>query len=196
MSDLKFKKRNTKRKYTDKLANEICEDVSKGLYTLESIAKQHGISLQTLHKWKNPNSDMFKRYFYDNFNRAKEESYNNFADTANLVAKKSLLKLAEGYEYEEESLKLEPVYKIDENGNEVYVTNKVVEIKTHKKKVNPSFNAVQFILINTDKFNSQGADEKARPELPPEIDMSKLSIEDLRTLKDIQTRYLNAVKTE
>lgn len=120
----------TASKYDEKTAKQICKLIEKDSYTISEICEKVNIGVSTYYQWREAHPQ-----FLESVKIAQENRKKGFAE----LARKSLKKLVEGFEYEE-------VKTEEEEGLEVRRT--VV-----KKTVKPDTAAVIFTLCNTDPEN-------------------------------------------
>lgn len=122
-------------KYSPKRVAKIVEMIETDSYTIPEICSHVGISEATYHYWKDS-----KLEFLEAIKRAKQK----FVDKTLLDCQKSLIKLVNGYEYEEKKTVM-----ID-NGNG---QPKIKEQTTTKKHVSPNLGAIIHYQTNKDPEN-------------------------------------------
>ena len=120
------------KKFSKKIAEHILAMIRADTHTISEVCKCVGISRQTFYNWQNENLE-----FAEAIEQANEERMQFFA----VEAKKSLLKMVQGYEVTETRVAVVP----DENGKP-----KVKEQTTTKKHVQPDTKAIIFTLTNGD----------------------------------------------
>ncbi len=139
------------------LGYAICDRYVEGIYTIESVCKSYGIPYRTFMCWASPSYDKFieldkkqqKRVLKQgyvaevaaSYKKAKDNFRNENRRRLKEHAKIGLLRLVEGYEYEEVTTEI----KMDKKGNAT-----PVRIKKIKKYMPPNVMAVIFALKNTD----------------------------------------------
>lgn len=155
-------------KYTEKLAKQITDLIESDSYTITEICGIVGISKDTFYEWKNTKSD-----FSDSIKKAQKV----FDELIISEAKKSLAKKVKGYEVDE----VKTIYADNGSGQP-----KIREKTVTKKHIQPDTGAIIFTLCNRDSENWKNRQSteltgKDGKDLIPEIDISKLSIEELKT---------------
>lgn len=162
-------------KYSKEIVEKICQLVRSDSYTIEEICKNVGINKDTYHSWLN-----FKPDFSDAIKKAKGE----FDELIASEARKSLLKLIQGYEVEEKKT----VYVNDKENKP-----KVKEQTVQKKHFQPNTAAVIFALTNKapDEYKNRQNTEltgKDGKDLIPETKLEKLSDDDLLKLHELSEK--------
>ena len=122
-------------KYSPEIVAKIVEMIETDSYTIPEICSHVGISEATYHYWKDSQLE-----FLEAIKRAKQK----FVDKTLLDCQKSLVKLVNGYEYEEKKTVM-----ID-NGNG---QPKIKEQTTTKKHVSPNLGAIIHYQTNKDPLN-------------------------------------------
>jgi hypothetical protein len=122
-------------KYNKKIVNQICSLIKKDSYTIAEICSLSGIHIDTFYSWQRN-----KPQFSEAIKKAREE-YDQYIA---VEAQKSLIKLLQGYDYDEKKT----VYLKDKEGKPT-----IKEQTTTKKHVQPSVPAIIFTLTNKDPDN-------------------------------------------
>lgn len=117
-------------KYTQKLVKKICDLIEKDTYSTIEICKIVDITEETFYKWKREKTE-----FYESIKKAKD----NLTEKILIDCKNSLVKLINGYEYEEVST----ILTSDGLGKA-----KIKEKKTIKKHVAPNLGAIIHFQTN------------------------------------------------
>jgi hypothetical protein len=128
-------------KYDKKTVKRICDLIAKDSYTIREICTQAGISVDTFYEWQKTKSE-----FSESIKKAKCE----FDDFIVSEAKKSLVKLIQGYTIQEKKTVAVDTDKKDDDGNPVM---KVKEHSVTDKHYQPVTAAVIFALTNRDSEN-------------------------------------------
>lgn len=128
-----------KPKYNAKIVERICELIEKDSYTIPEICKMVGIVPSTYHDWMANKSE---------FSVAIKKAKDTFDEFIANEAKKSLVKLVQGYTMQEKHVVY--VDSKDKDGNS---RPKIKEQKIVDKHFQPSVPAVIFALINKDPDN-------------------------------------------
>jgi len=134
-----------KGKYTPALVKQICDLIRQDTYTIKEVCVIVGISQETYYDWYKS-----KPEFTESIQRAEVEQKHFFK----AEAKKSLLKLVQGYEYDETKTTVSAgkgkskKKKKSETGKEE--KPEITEVIKIRKHVPPSPTAVIFTLTNTD----------------------------------------------
>jgi hypothetical protein len=125
-------------KYSKQTVNRIAALIRSNSYTTLEICSLSGISKQTYYRWFDENQD-----FRDIIIKAKAE----YTEKLVCSAKRSLVKLLEGFYYEE----TRTVYANSKiNDNEGAVEQRITEKAIYRKYCKPSFAAISFVLCNAD----------------------------------------------
>lgn len=117
-------------KYSKKLVNEICEELSTGKNSVADVCLKLGITTSTFYHWKSTKSE-----FSDAIERAEAARREAFKEMAN----SGLAKLLDVHEYEEVTTE----YENDKKGKPIIKSQKRI-----KKKIMPHPTAVIFALTN------------------------------------------------
>ncbi|MBV5348823.1 hypothetical protein JZU61_04220 [bacterium] len=120
-----------KMKFSQKLAEDISALIERGEHTINEVCSLSGITKQTFFRWKKANVT-----FCSLIERAEERKLENL----HVEAKRSLLKLIQGFEEIETSVKTLRL----KNGSE----RRIMVIST--KHFSPDLPAIQFVLTNYD----------------------------------------------
>lgn len=128
-------------KYSAELIEKICSLIRADSYTIAEICKIVGIAESTFYEWKDSKAD-----FPEAIKKAQEECRGFFATEA----KKSLLKLVQGFTVEERRTVTADTGKKSEDGKPIV---KVKEHTTVTKYVAPNPTAIIFTLTNCDAEN-------------------------------------------
>lgn len=121
-------------KYNKKIVSGICSLIKKDSYTIAELCSLSGINIDTFYTWQKN-----KPEFSDAIKKAREE----YDEIIVKEAKKSLMKLVQGYTVDETKTVYEPQAKSDPNAKP-----KIKEQTITKKHVQPSIPAVIFTLTN------------------------------------------------
>lgn len=150
-------------KYSAELTERICSLIRADSYTIAEICKIAGIAESTYYEWRDTKAE-----FSEAVKKAQKESKAFFATEA----KKSLLKLVQGFTVEEKRTVTTDSGKKDEDGEPIL---KVKEHTTVTKYVAPNPTAIIFTLTNCDAENwknRQSAElmgKDGKPLIPPEV---------------------------
>jgi hypothetical protein len=128
-------------KYNKKTVDDICSLIRSDSYTIREICSQTGISVETFYEWQKT-----KPEFSEHIKKAKCE-FDNFIASE---AKRSLVKLIQGYTVQEKKTVTVDTGKKDDDGKPI------VRIKEHSvtdKHYQPVAAAVIFALTNRDPEN-------------------------------------------
>lgn len=128
-------------KYGTDLTEKICSLIWADSYTIAEICKIVGIAESTYYEWKDS-----KPEFSEAIKKAQEECKGFFATEA----KKSLLKLVQGFTVEEKRTVTADTGKKSEDGKPIV---KIKEYTTVIKYVAPNPTAIIFTLTNCDPSN-------------------------------------------
>lgn len=162
-------------KYSQKIADQICEKIAAGDHNILDICKQVGINKATFYKWRKD-----KRDFLDAIKEAEKDQLIPFKD----MARSGLAVLLEGEDYEE----ITTEYVQDpKNPKKLIVKSK----KVVKKRRAPNPTSVIYALSNVDKYNFKNftqVDHTTKGK-PISTDYSGMSTEEIvkrvKALKDI-----------
>ena len=150
-------------KYSAELTERICSLLRADSYTIAEICKIVGIAESTFYEWKDSKAE-----FSEAIKKAQEECRGFFATEA----KKSLLKLVQGFTVEEKRTVTADSGKKSEDGKPIV---KVKEHTTVTKYVAPNPTAIIFTLTNCDPTNwknRQSAEltgKDGKPLIPAEV---------------------------
>ena len=129
-------------KYSKKIVNRICDLIKKDSYTITEICSLSGIHKDTYYTWLETKPD-----FSDAVKKAKEE----FDEFIIFEARKSLVKMIQGYTVQEKkTVTVDSGKKNDETGKPI------VKVKEHTvidKHIQPNVAATIFALTNRDSGN-------------------------------------------
>ena len=170
-----------KGKYGTKIVNEICDLIRQDTFTITEICVIVGINQDTYYDWlKN------KPEFSEKISAAHAEQKHFFL----AEAKKSMLKLIQGYEFEEEKTILGQAKKGKKTSASKGELKKVERVKKH---IPPDSRMVIFALTNTDpdKWKNKQTSEvtgAGGKDLIPSADYSKLSKKDLALLHSLHEK--------
>jgi DNA-binding CsgD family transcriptional regulator len=128
-------------KYNKKTVDDICSLIRSDSYTIREICSQAGISVETFYEWQRT-----KPEFSEHIKKAKCE----FDDFIASEARKSLVKLIQGYTVQEEKTVSVDSGKKDKNKKPIV---KVKEYSVTDKYYQPVTAAVIFALTNRDPEN-------------------------------------------
>ena len=117
-------------KYSKRIVNRICDLIAKDTYTVAEICAIVKISESCYYKWQAENVEFTERV---------KEARHKFDESILSSAKKSLVKLIEGYEYEEKK-----TITIDDGQGRP----KIKEQSIVKKHVSPSLGAIIHFQTN------------------------------------------------
>lgn len=122
-------------KYSKKISDEICRLIRADSYTVAEICKLTGISERSYYLWKDKNAD---------FAEAIKEARAGFISSTLVDCERSLIKLINGYEYEEKK-----TVTVDDGTGRP----KIKEQTVTKKHVAPNLGAVIHFQTNKDPEN-------------------------------------------
>lgn len=128
-------------KYSKKMVDKICSLIKKDSYTIPEICSLSGISESTYHEWKSS-----KPEFLEAIKKA-EDDFNKFIV---VEAKKSLVKMVQGYTVQEKK-----TVTVD-TGKKNTDNKPIVKVKEHTvidKHIQPNVAATIFLLVNRDPEN-------------------------------------------
>lgn len=128
-------------KYNKRIVKRITDLIKSDSYTIAEICRNVGISESCFYNWQANNVE-----FGEALKRAEEERMNFFA----AEAKKSLLKLVQGYTVQEKHTVMVDSKEVDASGKP---KPKIKEQKIVDKHFQPVTAAVIFTLTNTDPEN-------------------------------------------
>lgn len=117
-------------KYNEKKVNRICSLIEKDTYTVSEICSLSGISEDTYYTWQKEKPEFSERI---------KEARDKYDEIIVKEAKKSLIKLIQGYDVEEKKT----VFENDKNGKP-----RIKEQTTTKKHYQPNVAATIFLLTN------------------------------------------------
>lgn len=121
------KKTRTKKiysRYSKKLADEIAKDYASGKYTIDQICESRGLAKSTYYQWK-------EKYPY--FSNELQKALDHRRFSLKEMAESNLVKLMNGFEYEERTLE-------GKEGAGGKLTNKQVKIVKKFIPPNPTVN--------------------------------------------------------
>jgi transposase-like protein len=121
-------------KYSKKIVNDICKLIKQDSYSIAEICLKVGISERSYYNWQSNNAE-----FAESIKRAEQD----FNSLLIVEAKKSLMKLVQGYEVEE----TRTAY-VDKDGKP-RIKEKISTIKHYQ----PNPTAIIFTLTNRDSDN-------------------------------------------
>jgi transposase-like protein len=122
-------------KYSEEIVNKICELIREDSYTVADLCKNVGISERIFYVWRKENAD---------FAGALKDAQDAFINKNLVQCKKSLSKLINGYEYEEEKV----IYADNGLGGP-----RIKEKTVTKKHVSPNLGAIIHYQTNRDPQN-------------------------------------------
>lgn len=128
-------------KYNKEIVDRMCGMLSTDSFTITEVCKAVGISEETFHTWKREKAE---------FSDALKKARDRFDEYVLSEAKKSLVKLVQGYTVQEKRTVTADTGKKDDNGKAI------VRVKEHsvtEKYVQPNTAAVIFSLTNRDSAN-------------------------------------------
>lgn len=129
------------KKYNKKIVERICELMSVDSYTVAEICEMVGISERAYYEWQSKYAD-----FADAIKKAQDK----FDELMISEAKKSLVKMVQGYAVDETRTVTADTGKKDDNGKPI------VRVKEHivtKKHYQPNPTLIIFTLVNRDPDN-------------------------------------------
>lgn len=152
-------------KYNDKIVEDICELIRKDNYTILEMCKMVRITQETYYTWYKS-----KPEFSDAIKRARED----FKQAALVDCKRSLMKLINGYTYQEKRTVTVDSGKKDSNGKQI---PKIKEQIITEKHIQPNLGAIIHYQTNQDPDNWKnkqtneitGKDGREFETLPPII---------------------------
>lgn len=130
-----------KGKYSNKVLQKICDMIKSDSFTVAEICAKVRVSERSYYNWQKNDAQ-----FAAAIKKAEEERMNYFA----VEAKKSLLKLIQGYTVQEKSVVMVESKQLDESGKP---KPRIKEQKTIEKHYQPNTAAVIFALTNADPDN-------------------------------------------
>lgn len=128
-------------KYSKRKVREICSLIRKDSYTIAEICSLTGISESTFYEWKANKPE---------FSEAIKKAEEKFDELLVAEAKKSLMKLVQGYTVQEKKTVTADSGKKNEDGKPI------VKVKEHTvvdKHYQPNPTAIIFTLTNRDPEN-------------------------------------------
>jgi len=128
-------------KYNRKRVNKICSLIKADSYTIAEICSLSGISESTYHEWKATKSE-----FSESIKKAEEDFYSFMI----VEAKKSLVKLVQGYTVQEKRIVTLHRGKKNEEGEQPGI---VKEHTVTDKHYQPNPTVIIFTLTNRDPDN-------------------------------------------
>lgn len=163
-------------KYNKKIVDKICSMMSTDSYTIAEICEKVKISERTYYDWQSKNAD-----FADAIKKAQDK----FDELLVVEAKKSLVKMIQGYTVDETRTVTTDTGKKDDNGKAI------VKVKEHvvtKKHYQPNPTLVIFTLTNRDSDNWKNRQEnKLSGEVGIKSSLEALSNEELQNIVDGKT---------
>nr|WP_297167422.1 phBC6A51 family helix-turn-helix protein [uncultured Dysgonomonas sp.] len=163
-------------KYNKKIVDKICSMMSTDSYTIAEICEKVKISERTYYNWQSKNAD-----FADAIKKAQDK----FDELLVVEAKKSLVKMIQGYTVDETRTVTTDTGKKDDNGKAI------VKVKEHvvtKKHYQPNPTLVIFTLTNRDSDNWKNRQEnKLSGEVGIKSSLEALSNEELQNIVDGKT---------
>ena len=160
-------------KYNKKIVERICELMSVDSYTVAEICEMVKISERAYYEWQAKYAD-----FADAIKRAQDK----FDELLIVEAKKSLVKMVQGYSVDETRTVTADTGKKDHNGKAI------VRVKEHvvtKKHYQPNPTLIIFTLTNRDPDNWKNRQEnKLSGEVGIKSNLENLSNEDLQKIID------------
>lgn len=161
------------KKYNKKVVDRICELMSVDSYTVAEICKMVKISERAYYEWQSTYAD-----FADAIKKAQDK----FDELLVVEAKKSLVKMIQGYTVDETRTVTAGTGKFDENDKPI------VKVKEHvvtKKHYQPNPTLVIFTLVNRDPDNWKNRQEnKLSGEVGIKSNLENLSDEELQNIID------------
>jgi len=179
-----------KGKYGQRIVNEICDLIRQDTYSIEEICVIVGINPDTYYDWmKN------KPEFSERISAAHAEQKHFFL----AEAKKSMLKLIQGYEFTEEKTLIgqqngrKSKKKVTESSRP-----EVKKVEKTKRHIPPDSRMIIFALTNTDpdKWKSRQTNEltgKGGKDLIPQMDFSRLTDKELLKLHSLHQKATNEI---
>jgi len=128
-------------KYSKKMVREICSLIKKDSYTVAEICSLTGISEETFYCWKREKPE---------FSEAIKKAGKKFDELLIAEAKKSLIKLLQGYTVQEKKTVTVDTGKKSADGKPIV---KVKEHTVTDKHYQPNPTAIIFTLTNRDPEN-------------------------------------------
>lgn len=164
------------KKYNKKIVERICELMSVDSYTVAEICEMVGISERAYYEWQSKYAD-----FADAIKKAQDK----FDELMISEAKKSLVKMVQGYTVDETRTVTADTGKKDDNGKPI------VKVKEHivtKKHYQPNPTLIIFTLVNRDPDNWKNRQEnKLSGEIGIKSNLENLSDEELQNIVDGKT---------
>lgn len=159
-------------KYSKKIVNRICDLIKKDSYTVAEICSMSGISESTYYEWK-----ANKPEFSEAIKKAEDEFYSFMI----VEAKKSLVKLVQGYTIQEKK-----TVTVDSGKKDEETGKPIVKVKEHTvtdKHYQPNPTAIIFTLTNRDSDNWKNRmDSNVSADITLKSELEKLSDEELQTI--------------
>ena len=163
-------------KYNKKVVDNICALIAADSYTVAEICEKAGISESTFHDWKTK-----KPEFLESIKKAQDK----FNELIIAEAKKSLIKMIQGYTVQEKR-----VVTID-TGKKDRGKKPILKIKEHSvvdKHYQPVPTAVIFALTNRDPDNWKNRqDTKVSADVGIKSHLENLSDDELQKIVDGET---------
>lgn len=161
-------------KYSKTIVAKICKLISSDSYTIAEICKMVNINIDTFYDWKNNKPE---------FSEAIKKAQGEYDELIVKTARKSMMKLLEGYDAEE----TKTVYVDTKEGKP-----KIKEQTKTKKHIQPHPTIVIFSLVNKDPENFQNkynGDIKLKADVKTEVDLSQYTEEEKTELLKLARKY-------
>lgn len=129
-------------KYSKRITNKICSLIKEDSYTVAEICLKAGISERSYYDWKNK---------YAEFADAIKKAEDDFNSLLVVEAKKSLMKLVQGFMVQEKK-----TVTVDSGRKDEETGKPIVKVKEHtvaEKHYQPNPTAIIFTLTNRDPEN-------------------------------------------
>lgn len=163
-------------KYNKRIVKHICELISTDSYTIAEVCKAVKISESTYYEWLSSKSE---------FSESIKKAQDNFDAMLVSEAKKSLVKMIQGYTVQEKRTATVDTGKKDENNKPI------VKVKEHvvtEKHYQPNPTLIIFTLANRDPDNWKNRQEnKITAEVGIKSNLENLSDEQLQRIVDGET---------
>lgn len=160
-------------KYNKKIVDRICSLISTDSYTIAEICQKVGISERAYYEWQSK---------YAEFAEAIKKAQDKFDEMLVSEAKKSLVKMIQGYTVQEKQTITADTGKKDENGKPIV---KVKEHKVTDKHYQPNPTLVIFTLVNRDPDNWKNRQEnKLSGDIGIKSSLESLSDDELQKIID------------
>ena len=165
------------------IAKKICNLYSTDMYTIAECVENQGISVKTFNNWKNDFTEVTELY-----KKCQEKKRSVRMTELKKRALTGLEKLITEREIEDKYTTV----KMDDQGEP-----ELTEVKTTKRKLQPNPTAVIFALKNLDPKHfreSQFVEHSGEVDINKniEIDLTKLSTNELRELRELMKKAKNA----